>query len=122
MLAVPVLTGSAAYAVSEAFGWKYGLDEKPYRAKQFYAVIVAATLVGMLINFLGINPITALFWTAVLNGFLAPPLLIVIMLVANNQKIMGKRVNGRWLNILGWLTALIMTVAAIALIVTFIPH
>ena len=117
--AVPVLTGSAAYAVSEAFGWKYGLDEKPYRAKQFYAVIVAATLVGMLINFLGINPITALFWTAVLNGFLAPPLLIVIMLIANNQKIMGKRVNGRWLNILGWLTAAIMTVAAIALIITF---
>ena len=119
VLAVPVLTGSAAYAVSEAFGWKYGLDEKPYRAKQFYAVIVAATLVGMLINFLGINPITALFWTAVLNGFLAPPLLIVIMLIANNKKIMGKRTNGRWLNILGWLTAVIMTVAAIALIVTF---
>jgi Mn2+/Fe2+ NRAMP family transporter len=119
VLAVPVLTGSAAYAVSEAFGWKYGLDEKPYRAKQFYAVIVAATVIGMLINFLGINPITALFWTAVLNGFLAPPLLIVIMLVANNQKIMGKRVNGRWLNILGGLTAAIMTVAAIALIITF---
>jgi len=119
VLAVPVLTGSAAYAVSEAFGWKYGLDEKPYRAKQFYAVIVAATLVGMLINFLGINPITALFWTAVLNGFLAPPLLIVIMLIANNKKIMGKRVNGRVTNILGWLTAAIMTVAAIALIITF---
>ena len=119
VLAVPVLTGSAAYAVSEAFGWKYGLDEKPYRAKQFYAVIVAATLVGMLINFLGINPITALFWTAVLNGFLAPPLLIVIMLIANNQKIMGKRTNGRVSNFLGWLTAVIMTVAAVALIITF---
>jgi NRAMP (natural resistance-associated macrophage protein)-like metal ion transporter len=122
VLAVPVLTGSAAYAVSEAFGWKYGLDEKPYRAKQFYAVIVAATLVGMLINFLGINPITALFWTAVLNGFLAPPLLIVIMLIANNKKIMGKRINGRTTNILGWFTAAIMTVAAVALIITFIPH
>jgi len=122
VLAVPVLTGSAAYAVSEAFGWKYGLDEKPYRAKQFYAVIVAATLVGMLINFLGINPITALFWTAVLNGFLAPPLLIVIMLIANNSKVMGKRVNGRTTNILGWLTAVIMTIAAVALVVTFIPH
>jgi NRAMP (natural resistance-associated macrophage protein)-like metal ion transporter len=118
VLAVPVLTGSAAYAVSEAFGWKYGLDEKPYRAKQFYAVIVASTVVGMLINFLGINPITALFWTAVLNGFLAPPLLIVIMLIANNSKIMGKRVNGRWLNILGWLTALIMSLAAIAMLIT----
>ncbi len=118
VLAVPVLTGSAAYAVSEAFGWKYGLDEKPHRAKQFYAVIVASTVVGMLINFLGINPITALFWTAVLNGFLAPPLLIVIMLIANNPKIMGKRVNGRWLNILGWLTAAVMSLAAIAMVVT----
>ncbi len=120
VLAVPVLTGSAAYAVSEAFGWKYGLDEKPYRAKQFYAVIVAATVIGMLINFLGINPITALFWTAVLNGFLAPPLLIVIMLIANNKKVMGKRVNGWWLNVLGWFTAVLMTVAAIAFAITFV--
>ncbi len=120
VLAVPVLTGSAAYAVSEAFGWKYGLDEKPYRAKQFYAVIVAATIIGMLINFLGVNPITALFWTAVLNGFLAPPLLIVIMLIANNKKVMGKRVNGRWLNVLGWFTAVLMTVAAVALAITFV--
>lgn len=120
VLAVPVLTGSAAYAVSEAFGWKYGLDEKPYRAKQFYAVIVAATIIGMLINFLGINPITALFWTAVLNGFLAPPLLIVIMLIANNKKVMGKRVNGRGLNVLGWFTAVLMSVAAIALAITFV--
>jgi len=120
VLAVPVLTGSAAYAVSEAFGWKYGLDEKPYRAKQFYAVIVVATIIGMLINFLGINPITALFWTAVLNGFLAPPLLIVIMLIANNKKVMGKRINGRWLNILGWFTAVLMSVAAVALAITFV--
>ena len=118
ILAVPILTGSAAYAVSEAFGWKYGLDEKPHRAKQFYAVIVGATLVGMLINFLGINPITALFWTAVLNGFLAPPLLIVIMLIANNGEIMGKRVNGRWTNLLGWATTIVMTVAAVALVIT----
>ena len=81
-----------------------------------------ATLIGMLINFLGINPITALFWTAVLNGLLAPPLLIVIMLIANNKKVMGERVNGRTSNVLGWLTAVIMTVAAVALIITFIPH
>jgi NRAMP (natural resistance-associated macrophage protein)-like metal ion transporter len=115
-LAVPILTGSAAYAMSEAFGWRYGLDSNPGRARQFYAVIVAATLLGMLINFLGINPIDALFWTAVINGFVAPPLLVLIMLVANNRKIMGKRTNTLPLNILGWLATLLMFAAAIGLI------
>src|SRR5439155_24192538 len=82
-LAVPVLSGSAAYALSEAFGWRYGLDQNPARAKQFYAVIAASTVIGMLIDFVGINPINALFWTAVINGFLAPPLMVLIMLIAN---------------------------------------
>ena len=119
IMAVPILTGSAGYAVAEALGWKYGLDEKPRKAKRFYAVIAAATLVGMLINFLGINPIDALFWTAVVNGMLAPPLLVVIMFIANNKKVMGKRVNSLWINILGWATAGIMAAAAIGLILTF---
>jgi NRAMP (natural resistance-associated macrophage protein)-like metal ion transporter len=118
VLAVPVLTSSAAYAVAEAFGWKYGLDRKLKRAKEFYAIIAATTLVGMLINFLGINPIDALFWTAVINGFLAPPLLVVIMLISNNKRVMGSRTNGRWINILGWLTASIMSIAALALVFT----
>ncbi len=118
-LAVPILTGSSAYAVAEAFGGKYGFDKKPQRAKLFYGVIAASTLVGMLINFLGINPISALFWTAVINGFLAPPLLVVIMLIANNRKVMGDRVNGRWVNLLGWATTVIMFAAAIGLIVTW---
>ncbi|MEK6406327.1 MAG: divalent metal cation transporter [Acidobacteriota bacterium] len=118
-LAVPILTGSAAYAVSEAFGWKYGLDEKPAQAKQFYAVICVSTLIGMLIDFIGINPMKALFWTAVINGFLAPPLLVVIMLVANNKKVMGDRVNGAWTNVLGWTTAVLMFAAAIALVLTW---
>jgi NRAMP (natural resistance-associated macrophage protein)-like metal ion transporter len=118
-LAVPVLTGSAAYAMSEAFGWRYGLDENPARAKQFYGVIVVATLVGMLINFVGINPIDALFWTAVLNGFVAPPLMVVIMLVANNRHIMQDRTNGWFTNLLGWLATLLMFAAAIALVLTW---
>lgn len=118
-LAVPILTGSAAYAVSEAFGWKYGLNKKPERAKQFYAVIGVSTLIGMLINFIGINPIKALFWTAVINGFLAPPLLIVIMFVANNKKVMGNKVNGVWTNVLGWITTVVMFAAAMALILTW---
>lgn len=117
-LAVPVLTGSAAYALAEALGWKYGLD-KPFRkARPFYAVIVGATLVGVLINFIGINPITALFWTAILNGLLAPPLLVLLMLITNNHAVMGQRVNGFWLNFFGWLTTLLMFAAAIALIFT----
>lgn len=117
-LAVPVLTGSSAYAVSEAFGWRYGLAKKPGNAKQFYAVIAASTLIGMLINFIGINPIDALFATAVINGLLAPPLLLLIMLVSGNRSIMGDRVNNPLTSALGWLTTLIMTVAAAALIVT----
>jgi NRAMP (natural resistance-associated macrophage protein)-like metal ion transporter len=118
-LAVPVLTGSAAYAVSEAFGWRYGLDQNPGRAKHFYAVIVAATLVGMGINYLGINPIDALFWTAVLNGFVAPPLMVVIMLIANNRSIMEQRTNGWFTNLLGWLATILMFAAAIALVLTW---
>jgi NRAMP (natural resistance-associated macrophage protein)-like metal ion transporter len=118
-LAVPILTGSAAYAMSEAFGWRYGLDENPGRAKQFYAVIVVATIVGMLINFAGINAIDALFWTAVINGFVAPPLMVLIMLVANNRRIMQDRTNGRASNILGWLATVAMFSAAIGMVVTW---
>lgn len=117
-LAVPVLTGSAAYALAEALGWKHGLDKKPTRAKQFYIMIAGSTFVGMLINFIGINPIAALFWTAVINGVLAPPLLVLLMLVANNPKIMREHVNGRWLNLGGWLTTLVMCAAAIAFFLT----
>jgi NRAMP (natural resistance-associated macrophage protein)-like metal ion transporter len=118
-LAVPILTGSGAYAISQAFGWRYGLDESPERARQFYTVIAVSTLVGMTINFLRINPITALFWTGVINGFLTPPLLVIVMLVANNPRVMGDRVNGRWTNLLGWATVLVMTAAAVALVLTW---
>jgi NRAMP (natural resistance-associated macrophage protein)-like metal ion transporter len=118
-LAVPVLTGSSAYAVAETFGWKYGLDTKPHEAKQFYAVIAISTLIGILIDFLGINPITALFWTAVINGLLAPPLLVIIMFVSSNKKVMGDKVNGRFTNIVGWTATAIMFAAAIGMIATW---
>ncbi len=118
-LAVPILTGSSAYAVAEAFGGRHGFDEELGRAKLFYGVIGASTLIGTVINFMGINPISALFWTAVINGFLAAPLLVVIMLIANNQEVMGERVNGRWANILGWATTAVMFVAAVALVLTW---
>lgn len=118
-LAVPILTGASAYALAEAFGWKRGLDYKPARAKEFYALIAISTLVGMMINFVGINPIKALFWTAVINGILAPPLLVLIMFVANNKKVMGERANGRAVNALGWVATLAMALAAIGLFATW---
>jgi NRAMP (natural resistance-associated macrophage protein)-like metal ion transporter len=118
-LAVPVLTGSAAYAVAETFGWECRLDYKPRQAKQFYAVITLSTLVGILINFAGINPITALFWTAVINGLISPPLLAVIMFVSSNRKVMGDKVNGPTASIVGWIAVLAMAGAAIAMVVTW---
>jgi NRAMP (natural resistance-associated macrophage protein)-like metal ion transporter len=119
ILAVPILTGSGAYAVCEALGWNRGLDELVINAKAYYGVIAASTLVGLLINFVGINPIAALFWTAVINGILSPPLLVLIMLISNNSKVMGTHVNGRWANLVGWGTAIVMSVAAIGLFVTW---
>jgi len=118
-LGVPILTGSSAYAVTQAFGGRYGFNQKVGQAKLFYGVIAISTLVGVLINFVGINPIKALFFAAVINGLLAPPLLIVIMLIANNRKVMKGRVNGRWANTLGWTTTLVMFAAAVALVLTW---
>jgi NRAMP (natural resistance-associated macrophage protein)-like metal ion transporter len=120
ILAVPILTGSAAYSVAETFGWKCGLSEKPGRAKEFYLVMTASTLVAIAICYSGISPMQALFWTAVINGFLSPPLLVVIMLIANNREVMGGRVNGWLLNTLGWATTLAMFIAAIVLVWTWV--
>ena len=118
MLTVPVLTGAAAYAVGEVFHWRVGFEKPPHVAKEFYGVLTVSTLIGIEMNYLGINPIAALFWTAVIFGFLAPPLLAAMMLVANNPEIMGPRVNGAGPNVLGWATTVIMTFAAVALVVT----
>jgi NRAMP (natural resistance-associated macrophage protein)-like metal ion transporter len=117
-LSVPVLTGSAAYALAEAFGWSYGLEKKLRRAKHFYIIITLAMFIGMGLSLVGINPIMALFWSAVINGVLAPPLLLLLMLITMNSKIMKERVNNRWLNIVGWLTVVVMTAATIAFFCT----
>ena len=113
-----MLTASAAYGVAEAFDWQKGLNRKLRSALQFYVVIALATGIGAAINFLGINPISALVVTAVLNGLMAPPILVLLMLVSNNRAVMGERTNGRFLNALGWATTVVMTLAAVALIVT----
>lgn len=116
LLAVPVLAGSASYAVAEAFHWKEGLYRKFSQAHGFYGVITIATVVGLLVNFMGIAPFKMLYYTAVVNGLLAPPLLFVILRVANNKKILGKYTNSRWSNVFGWTIALIMSFAGIALL------
>jgi len=118
-LAVPILTASSSYAICESFRWRYGLDQKFRGARRFYLVIAVSTLVGMLITFLRIPAVTALFWTAVINGVLAPPLIVLIMLVSNNKKVMGHRTNGPLTNILGWATAVIMFAAALGMFLTW---
>ena len=112
LLAVPVLAGSAAYAVSETFGWTEGLDRQPREAKAFYGVIALATMGGVALNFIGIDPMSALYWAAVVNGLLAPPLMVVTMLIARNPAIMGELVMGRRLEFGGWLATAVMWVVA----------
>jgi NRAMP (natural resistance-associated macrophage protein)-like metal ion transporter len=118
LLAVPILSGSAAYAIAEAFGWRYGLDTHWGRARPFYAVIVIATMLGVAMNFTGINPIDALVYAAVLNGVAAPPLLVLIMFAARNPKVMGKQTIGPVLTTLGWITTIGMLLALLGLAYT----
>ena len=118
LLAIPVLAGSSAYATAELFGWREGLSTTFKQAPQFYGVIGAATLVGIGMNFAGVGEIRALFVAAVVNGVTAPILLVVIMLAAGDRKVLGDFVPGRLLLGLGWLTAVVMAVAAIAMFAT----
>jgi Mn2+/Fe2+ NRAMP family transporter len=112
LLAVPILAGSAAYAVSETFGWTEGLDRKPREAKAFYSVIALATAGGIALNFIGIDPMKALYWAAVVNGLLAPPLMVVTMLIARNRSIMGEFAISGWLEFGGWLSTAVMWLVA----------
>ena len=116
LLAVPVLAGSAAYALSEALGWKYGLDKKLKDAPGFYAIIIIATLIGLSLNFLGVNPIKALIYTAVMNGIVCVPLLFIIGKIAGSQKIMGNYASGLVSKIFVWLTFGVTLVAAVSLL------
>jgi Mn2+/Fe2+ NRAMP family transporter len=115
MLAVPVLAGSAAYAVAEAFEWKSGLDLKLLEAREFYAIIALATLGGVLLDFTPIDPIKALFWSAVINGVIAVPIMIVMMLLADDARVMGDFTVTRRLKALGWLATWTMAAAVVAM-------
>ncbi len=120
LLAVPVLAGSAAFAVAEGAEWPRGMGETPRTAGRFYAVMAIALGVGTAITFAHIDAIKLLFWSAVVNGLLAPPLIVIVLLVCNNVAIMGRRRNGLLLNILGGAAALLMGGAAIALVVSWV--
>ena len=113
---MPVLAGSAGYAVAETLRWPIGLDKKPSRAVGFYCVIDAATLLGTLLNFSPIDPIKALYWSAVLNGIAAVPILFVLMRMGSDTALMGRFVLPPGLRLLGWLTAAVMAAAALAMI------
>lgn len=120
LLAVPVLAGAASYAIAEAFRWRAGLYRKFEQAHGFYGIITIATLIGLLVNFTPIKPFQLLYYTAVLNGIAAPPLMVLILLISNNKEVMGTRVNNRGQNFFGWLITGLMTLASLALIFSLV--
>lgn len=117
LLGVPILAGSASYAVAELFGWKSGLCRKLKSAHGFYGVIILATFVGLLINLTGLKPFTTLYYAAVINGLIAPILLVVIVLLASDKKTMGQHASPWFLSAAGWIITGVMAIAAAALIV-----
>ena len=119
LLAVPVLAASGAYALGEALGWTTGLDRKPLDAKAFYVTIAISTLIGVGINFVGLDPIKALFWSAVINGVVAVPLMVIIMLMAMREDVMGDFVLPRALWAMGWLSTATMAVVVAIMFATW---
>jgi NRAMP (natural resistance-associated macrophage protein)-like metal ion transporter len=118
MLAVPVLTGSAAYAVAEIFHWRASLESKPRQAPKFYRVLAAATLIGIALNFVGIDPIRALYWSAVLNGIVSVPLMVMLMLMSANKAVIGDFALPPYLHIVGWLATAIMLAVSVGFLAT----
>ena len=116
LLAIPVLSGSLSYIISETFGWKEGLDKKFHEARPFYLVMSVSLILGLLINYIGISPIHALIYTAILYGLTAPVIIAIVLHISNNKSVMGEYTNGKWSNIFGGLTLLLMTASAIFLL------
>ena len=120
LLSIPVLAGSAAYAVAEVFDWREGLEERPLRAPQFYVVIALATVIGLGIGLSGVGAIRALFIAAVVNGVISPVLIVAIIVVSNDRRIMGRHRNGIIANVLGVTTVVVMALAAVVMAVSFL--
>jgi Mn2+/Fe2+ NRAMP family transporter len=116
LIAIPVLSGSISYIITETFGWEQGLDKKFHEAKAFYIVIAISLLLGLSLNYIGISPVKALIYTAILYGLTAPVLIAIILHISNNKKVMGDFTNSRFSNILGFGALLIMTLAAVTLL------
>jgi Mn2+/Fe2+ NRAMP family transporter len=119
LLAIPVLAGSSAYALGEALGWTTGLGREPLDAKAFYGAIAAATMIGIGFNFVRVDAIKALFWCAVINGVVAVPLMVMMMIMAMQPKVMGAFVLPRTLYVMGWLCTGVMAVAVAIMFVTW---
>ena len=115
MLGIPALAGSAAYAVAEAMHWRGSLDDKPRIAPKFYAVLAVSVVLGLALDYLKINAVRMLFYAAVINGVLAPPLIVLVTMLTSDAKVMGKWMNPPLLRWLGWITAIVMTVASVAM-------
>ena len=120
LLAVPVLAGSAAYAMAGTFRWRNSLELKPTAAKRFYAIIAVSTLTGVAFNFLPIDPIKALFWSAVINGVISVPIMVVMMLLVSRSDVMGRLTPSRRLTLLGWLSTGVMGLAVGAMLWTMV--
>ena len=119
LLGVPVLAASASYAISESFGWKEGLYRKFSAAKAFYGVIIFSMLIGLGLNFIGLDPIKALIYSAVANGLVAPVVLVLIVLLASKKKVMGSRINHPFTTVMGWVATVVMIIVGIATIYSF---
>jgi NRAMP (natural resistance-associated macrophage protein)-like metal ion transporter len=117
MLAVPVLAGSCAYAIAEASAWRGSLDRRPGRAKKFYAVLAVSMTLGIALNYAGLNAIKLLFTTALINGLLAPPLILIVLLLTSDRTVMGNATNSRALAVVGWITLAVMVAAALGLVI-----
>ena len=119
LLSIPVLTTSTTYGLSDTFGWKQGLSKKFGQAKAFYLVIIICGIIGLGMNFLGINPITALVYASVINGVVSVPIIFVVMKLSNDKEILNENTNGRHTNIIGWTTFVIMSISTIIMFITF---
>jgi Mn2+/Fe2+ NRAMP family transporter len=111
MLAIPVLAGSSSYAIAESFRWQEGLSKKLRQAYAFYGIIIISMIIGLCINFIGLNPIKVLIYSAVANGVVAPLVLLPIVIISSNKKIMGEWVNKRFTTVIGWIVIAIMALA-----------
>jgi Mn2+/Fe2+ NRAMP family transporter len=120
LMAVPVLAGSAAYAIGEALRWPVGLARRPKEARAFYTTLVVATAGGTVLNFLPVDPMRALYWSAVINGVMVAPIIVVMMNLATSRRVMARFTLSPWLGVIGWLTAIVMAFCVLGLIATWV--